>query len=230
MNIFDIIGPVMTGPSSSHTAGAVRIGRMAYALCGSISEQVLIELHGSFADTGLGHGTDCALLAGLLGLDIDSPDLHLAGELAKQAGLAYTFKSVCIPEAHPNTARITAQARDGGNHVITGSSIGGGNILIVELDGYEVEFSGSLPTVIAIYRDQPGMIALMADIFGRYKINIATMRVSRKMRGEQAVGVIETDQVLSPKIVAELKAIDGLNEIRLLPAIVGGGISCTQMA
>ncbi|MDD3927833.1 MAG: L-serine ammonia-lyase, iron-sulfur-dependent subunit beta [bacterium] len=221
MDIFDIIGPVMTGPSSSHTAGAVRIGRMAHALCGGTPGQVQIELHGSFAGTGLGHGTDCALLAGLLGLDIDSSDLHRARELADRAGLVYTFKTACIPEAHPNTARITTQAVDGSRHVITGASIGGGNILIVELDGYEVELSGSLPTLVAIYRDQPGMIALMAGAFGNHGINIATMRVSRKMRGEQAVGVIETDQALPPEITAELLSIDGLNEIRLLPALGG---------
>ena len=147
MNVFDIIGPVMIGPSSSHTAGAVRLGRVAWKILGDTVVKADIVLSGSFAQTYRGHGTDKALIAGVMGMDSDDERIRHSLQLAKECGMEFTFHETEIPGAHPNTARITVTGAKGGTTVIQGASIGGGNILITEINGMTVSFTGQYNTL-----------------------------------------------------------------------------------
>ncbi len=210
MNLFDIMGPVMVGPSSSHTAGAVRIGRLTRALLGEPPVRARIRLHGSFSATGRGHGTDRALTAGLLGMNPDDPRLPQSLEIARQAGMSVRFASVELPNAHPNTAVLSVDGPSGRSLSVTGVSLGGGRVRIIALDGLEVSFSGDLPTLIIRNEDRPGMVAEVANLLCREQVNIATMQLRRDNRGGLAVMVIESDQPLPPSLLAAVKAQDGV--------------------
>ena len=155
MNVFDIIGPVMIGPSSSHTAGAARIGRIAYMLLGQPAKRAEILLHGSFAKTYKGHGTDKALIAGIMGMKPDDARLRSSFELAEQAGLSFEITTGHLEDAHPNTAQITLYGEDS-QVSVQGASVGGGNILINRINGMAVEISGQFTTLIVLHRDAPG--------------------------------------------------------------------------
>ena len=193
MNVFDILGPVMIGPSSSHTAGAARIGRISRTLLGSEPIKAEILLHGSFAKTYKGHGTDKALIAGIMGMMTDDPRIRLAPELAKEQGLDISITAGDIDGAHPNTARITLTDAEGRTVSLLGSSIGGGNILVTEVNGMDVAITGQHPTLIVLHRDTPGTIAAVTEVMGDAGINICNFRLSRDHRGGQAVMTIELD-------------------------------------
>lgn len=216
MNIFDIMGPVMVGPSSSHTAGAVRIGLLTRALLGAQPVRARILLHGSFSATGKGHGTDRALAAGLLGMAPDDPRLPRSLALAEQAGLAVCFESVELPNAHPNTARLEVEGPDGRTLTVTAASLGGGRVRVTGIDGLEVSFSGELPTLIIRNQDRPGMVAEVSELLGRHGVNIATMQLRRDNRGGLAVMVLESDQPLPAGLVEELREADGVVSARYL--------------
>ena len=212
MNVFDIIGPIMIGPSSSHTAGAARIGRMAGALLGAPAVQAEIRLHGAFAKTYRGHGTDKALIAGILGMKPDDARLRDSPALAKQAGLSVTIIPDHIESAHPNTALIALTAADGRRVSVQGASVGGGNILITRVNGMAVEITGQYASLIVLHRDAPGTIAAVTDCLGSYGVNICNFRLAREQKGGTAVMTIETDGSIDR----------ALNEkIRALPNIIG---------
>jgi L-serine dehydratase len=193
VSLLDIIGPVMVGPSSSHTAGACRIGLLARGLAGGTPERARIELHGSFARTGEGHGTDKAIAGGMMGFRPDDDRIRAALEIAEKEGLAYVFEKTTISEdAHPNTVRITVE-RGQRKHVMIGESLGAGRIRVTEIDGYPVEVHGNHHTIVLVAEDVKGSIARIAQILADGGINIATLRLSRKERGGDAFMVIEVD-------------------------------------
>ncbi len=194
VSLLDIIGPVMVGPSSSHTAGAARIGLLARGLVGGTPERARIELHGSFARTGEGHGTDKAIAGGLMGFRPDDGRIRDALEIAEREGLDYRFEKTTIDEeAHPNTTRLTIERADR-KSVMVGSSLGAGRILVTEIDGYPVEVNGSHHTIVLVAEDVKGSVARIATILAEENLNIATLRLTRKERGGDAFMVIELDE------------------------------------
>ncbi|RND83483.1 L-serine ammonia-lyase, iron-sulfur-dependent subunit beta [Lacticaseibacillus paracasei] len=204
-SVFDIIGPVMVGPSSSHTAGAARIGKVVRDIFGEAPETITIYLYESFAKTYRGHGTDVALVAGLLGMAPDDPHLPESMKLAYDQGIKVSFVPKSDKVDHPNTAHIVLQK---GDHwlAVTEVSIGGGNIQITEINGFKISLSMGQPTYITIHEDVPGMIAQVTKIFSDAGINIGTMTVTRESKGEQAIMIIETDDY-QDDILAKLKQL-----------------------
>jgi L-serine dehydratase len=217
VGVFDIIGPVMIGPSSSHTAGACRIGNLARAILGAEPTKAVIGLHGSFADTGKGHGTDLALVGGILGFAPDDPRIRHSLEWAGAAGLQYSIAEVDLgPEAHPNSATITLTDATGRENAITASSVGGGEVEVVSLDGVDVSFSGELPSMVVAYDDRPGMIAAVSRAVADAGVNIGQMTVRRRDRGDDALMVLEMDQMLSPEVVVAISGIPGVHFARAI--------------
>ncbi len=200
LSVFDIVGPRMTGPSSSHTAGAVRLAYIARRIVGKPVSEVLFTLYGSFAETGKGHGTDKALIAGILGLLPDDARIKNAYELAREQGVLVDFEYSDETPRHPNTVHIRVTAEDESVTEVIGRSVGGGNILITEINGLEVELSGDYPTIIVRHRDEPGVIAEVSHVLAQLHINIAFMRVFRHGKGEDAYMCIETDTPVTPEM------------------------------
>jgi L-serine dehydratase len=211
-NVFDIIGPIMVGPSSSHTAGAVRLGKIARAIAGNQTpSSAEIYLHGSFAETYKGHGTDLALISGLLGFETDSPDIKKAFEFAEKEDLKFNFFPVDLgPAQHPNTVKFSLIKKDGTKLEIIGKSVGGGNIAITELDGYEISLKGDLPTLFTKHKDIPGIIHQVSGILCDHKINIAFMKVFRKEKRLEAIMVLETDDTISKDIIKQIQNIPSI--------------------
>ncbi|RCX09572.1 L-serine dehydratase [Anaerobacterium chartisolvens] len=201
MNIFDIIGPVMIGPSSSHTAGAVRLAGVARLLLGERVKSAYIKLHGSFAETYKGHGTDKAIIGGLMGYLPDDPRIRESIELAEQEGMTFSIETASLGDVHPNTALISVEGVSGKKASILGSSIGGGNIVIKQIDGMSVEFTGQYNSLIVEYTDRPRMVAMITSIIGDSDINIANMKVYRSARGGKAIMTIEIDQEIPEELV-----------------------------
>ena len=209
INIFDMMGPVMVGPSSSHTAGAARIGNMGRTLLGEEVARADIGLHGSFAETGFGHGTDRALLAGLLGMKPDDLRIPNAYEEANRAGMAYSFRTVELRDAHPNTALLELTGKSGKQLTLQASSIGGGAIVVNKIDGIDVNFTGDFNTLIVRNQDESGSVAAITSILSQVHINVANMSVNRHRRGGDALMVIETDQHIKPRQVEFLSELPG---------------------
>ena len=210
INIFDMMGPVMVGPSSSHTAGAARIGNMGRTLLGEEVARADIGLHGSFAETGFGHGTDRALLAGLLGMKPDDLRIPNAYEEANRAGMAYSFRTVELRDAHPNTALLELTGKSGKQLTLQASSIGGGAIVVNKIDGIDVNFTGDFNTLIVRNQDESGSVAAITSILSQVHINVANMSVNRHRRGGGALMVIETDQHIKPRQVEFLSELPGI--------------------
>ena len=207
VSLLDIIGPVMVGPSSSHTAGACRLGLLARNLVGGTPEKARIELHGSFARTGEGHGTDKAIAGGLMGFRPDDERLRDALEIAQGEGFDYVFEKTTLDDdAHPNTTRITVERGDR-HAVMTGASLGAGRILVTEINGYKVEVTGSYHTIVLIAEDVKGSIAAIATILAEHEINIANLRLTRKERGGDAFMVIEVDDMPGEGVRDEIRAL-----------------------
>ena len=218
MNIFDILGPVMVGPSSSHTAGAVRIGLIARRLLGGQPATAKITLSGSFAATGTGHGTDRALVAGLLGMKPDDIRIPDSFALAVEQGLAFTFDKTELKEAHPNTAILQLSTAGGRELEVQASSLGGGRIMVNKLDGINVDFNGDSPTLIVHNLDQPGHVAEVTSMLSHKSVNIATMQLYRNHRGGYAVMVIETDQDIPAEALRWLSRLEGVIKVTYLNA------------
>ena len=218
MNIFDILGPVMVGPSSSHTAGAVRIGLIARRLLGGQPATAKITLSGSFAATGTGHGTDRALVAGLLGMKPDDIRIPDSFALAVEQGLAFTFDKTELKEAHPNTAILQLSTAGGRELEVQASSLGGGRIMVNKLDGINVNFNGDSPTLIVHNLDQPGHVAEVTSMLSHKSVNIATMQLYRNHRGGYAVMVIETDQDIPAEALRWLARLEGVIKVTYLNA------------
>ena len=204
MDLFDILGPVMVGPSSSHTAGAVRIGLMARTLLGAPPIEAAIHLHGSFAETGPGHGTDRALVAGLLGMQPDDLRIPRAAREAEKAGLTVTIDTIDLREAHPNTAVLSLRAANGKRLEIQACSLGGGRIMVNKLDGIEVSFTGAFNTLVVRGRDVNGVVSGVTSILYQVGVNVANMSVCRPKRGADLLMVIEVDEHLKRSQVAFL--------------------------
>lgn len=217
MNLFDILGPVMVGPSSSHTAGAVRIGRIARRLLGEgTPRRAVITLSGSFAATGRGHGTDRALVAGLLGMQPDDERIARSFFVAADKGMDFRFENANLRGEHPNTARLSLTGRSGRQMSLVASSLGGGRIMVVELDGLRVRFSGDLPTLIVQNRDQPGHVSDVASMLASNGVNIATLQLYRDHPGGNAVMVIEIDKAVPQAGIDWLKRVEGINGVTFL--------------
>ncbi|MCR5844234.1 MAG: L-serine ammonia-lyase, iron-sulfur-dependent subunit beta [Oscillospiraceae bacterium] len=208
MDIFEIIGPIMVGPSSSHTAGAVRIGLVARKLLARPPIRAELLLHGSFAATGRGHGTDRALVAGLLGFEPDDTRIPDSFAYAKEAGLDFHFDTVQLRDAHPNSVLLRLWAEpDGKPMEVVGASIGGGRIEIREFNGIKLRFSAEAPTLIVKNRDNPGSVADVSYLISRRNINIATFQVNRSSRGGEAVMVIECDTPIRQELITAIRSM-----------------------
>ncbi|MDR1568427.1 MAG: L-serine ammonia-lyase, iron-sulfur-dependent subunit beta [Streptococcaceae bacterium] len=212
-SIFDIIGPIMIGPSSSHTAGAARIGRIVRTIFGEEPEVLDIHLYGSFAKTYRGHGTDVALVGGVLGMAPDDVDLPNSLKIAHDLGIEVSFVVHKEEKAdHPNTARLVV--KKGARHMeITGISVGGGNIQVTELNGFNIALTMGTPTFIVTHRDVPGMIARVTDILGKHNINIAQMNVTREAKGDKAIMIIEVDTPHVADVCEEIQEISNLEHV-----------------
>ena len=219
MNIFDIIGPVMVGPSSSHTAGAVKIGLVTKHLLGTRIVRANIILHGSFAATGKGHGTNQAILGGLLGMKPDDERIPDSEQIAEDTGMQFRFENKTIRDAHPNTVLLQVTGDNGREIEVQASSIGGGSIMVNKIDGISVDFSGEHNTLIVHNIDQPGHVAAVTSTLSEQEINIATMQLFRDSRGGYAVMVIETDQVVPTSVIKCLEHFAGVIKVTYLSAI-----------
>lgn len=218
---FDIIGPVMTGPSSSHTAGACRIGWAARHIFGGAPAGADIALHGSFAATGQGHGTKEALVAGLLGMAPDDERLPRALELAPAAGLAVSFRESDLGmEVHPNTALISLRS-PGRRETVQASSTGGGAVLVTNIGAHDVHLTGHLETLLLWHTDTPGFLARITAVIACVGINVASIRTSRTERGEEALTAIEIDGSLPPQLLALVDLIPAVQRRTILPVLPG---------
>src|SRR3954465_5543623 len=209
VSLLDIIGPVMVGPSSSHTAGACRLGLLARCLIAGTPERATVELHGSFARTGEGHGTDKAIVGGLMGFRPDDERLRDALSIAEREGLDYRFEKTRLGDdavTHPNTARLTL-SRGAREAQLVGASLGAGRILVSEIDGFPVEVTGNFHTLVLLADDIRGSIAAIATILAERGVNIANLRLTRKQRGGDAFMVIDLDDPPRGETLAELRAL-----------------------
>lgn len=218
VGVFDILGPIMVGPSSSHTAGAARLGKVARAVSGADIEEVTFYLHGSFAKTYKGHGTDRALVAGILGMEPSDLRLRDSLEIARKLGLKIDFKEADLGDVHPNTVEFIIRGKEG-NYGLIGSSIGGGSIEVTSVNGNAVNFTGAYPTVIVSNRDVPGVLSKVASILYDNDINIAFMKVFRNQKGKNATMVFEVDHEITAEIIGNIKAIEGINKVIMINPI-----------
>lgn len=221
--VFDILGPIMIGPSSSHTAGAARLAKIASIIAGGKITKVEFLLHGSFAQTYKGHGTDKALVAGILNLDPWDDNLKRSFEIATEQGIDFKFIETDLGDVHPNTVKFIITKEDGHQTEVEGSSIGGGNILIFNIDGLNVEFTGERPTVLTNHKDLPGVISKISSILFEENINIANMRVYRSGKGKMATMALETDSLISEKVMDKIKNIEEIENVKIINPIVEGG-------
>lgn len=211
MDIFQIIGPIMVGPSSSHTAGAVRIGLVTRKLLGKPPVRAELYLHGSFAATGRGHGTDKALIAGLLGFAPDDTRVPDSFACAENAGLSFSFSTIQLRDAHPNSVKILVWGEGDEKPLeVVGASIGGGRMEIRELSGMKLSFAADVPTLIVRNEDKAGSVADVSYMLSRCQINIATFQVTRNVRGGEAVMVIECDAPLDSALSDRIRSMPGI--------------------
>lgn len=205
---FDILGPIMIGPSSSHTAGAARLGKVARDIVGSDFNSVSFYLHGSFADTYRGHGTDKALVAGVLGMQPDDDRLKTSFDVAEKLGIKYEFIPTEIEGAeHPNTVKMVFHMNNGTEETIMGCSIGGGNIVLTEINGFPVELTGQYCVVLIKQLDKKGVLSKITSILADYNINIANMKATRS-DADEAFLIVECDNYISEEVVEKLRELD----------------------
>jgi L-serine dehydratase len=205
-SVFDIIGPVMIGPSSSHTAGAARIGRIARSLFGREPKKAVITFYGSFAKTYKGHGTDVAIVGGILDFETSDERIIEALDIAKKDGITISINEDEALTEHPNTARIQLSDEKGEMELV-GISIGGGKVEIVELNGYKLRLTGVNPALLVVHQDTFGVIASVTNELTKQKVNIGYMEVYRQDKGKEALMIIEVDQNLSEKVVKEVSKL-----------------------
>jgi L-serine dehydratase len=214
LSIFTVMGPVMIGPSSSHTAGAARLARVARSIAGEHFTHVRFGLYGSFEKTYRGHGTDRALVAGALGLSERDERLAESFSLAEQAGLSWEFVPDNLEGMHENSVRMTFSMADGSTREIIGSSLGGGQIVICSIDGFETEIFARSATLIVFQEDRPGVIRDIAQVLAENGINIGVMKLSRRTRGDIACTVIETDAPIAGETVDAIAALDHIIRVQ----------------
>lgn len=219
MDVFDIIGPIMIGPSSSHTAGAARIGRYAMNILGAKPVKADIYFSGSFAKTYKGHGTDKAVIAGILGMDTDDPGIKYSFETAEHRGLDFAFHTCEIENSHPNTALIVLKSEAGKTAEVQGASVGGGNIVITKINGTKVEITGKFTTLIVLHRNIPGMISDVTSVLARHGVNIGRFDLSRSPKGGKGVMIIELDSDIPEHVNDEIRSMKNVIDSTLLRAI-----------
>ena len=221
MNLIDVIGPVMVGPSSSHTAGAVRLGHLAAGILGGMPVWAEIFLHGSFAETYKGHGTDVALLAGLMGWLPDDLRIPEADMYAAKNGMQYAFKKTDLGNrTHPNTVLFKLTGASGRYTEIVGSSVGGGQVVVTAIDGFPVELTGRLPAVLTVHIDTKGVIADVSSILSEGGVNIATMRLFRRDKGGIASMVFECDDNVGDGILQQIARLQAVQTVQFIPRIL----------
>lgn len=212
-SVFDIIGPIMVGPSSSHTAGAVRIGLIAHSLFETQPTDIQIYLYGSFKDTYRGHGTDVALVAGILGFDTNDTRIPDSLVIAKDLGIHITFKEMQETREHPNTAGIFLKDNIGNTLEVEGISIGGGKIEITKLNGFEINMSGSSPALLVFHNDKFGAISHVTKVLSDYQLNIGAMQMSRHEKGKIALMTIELDEEIPASAIEKINQLDGILKV-----------------
>lgn len=210
--VFDVLGPIMIGPSSSHTAGAARIAKVAKEIVDKDFKKVIFYLHGSFGKTYKGHGTDKALVAGILGMDPSDEKLKDYFEIAEEQNLEFEFIESDLGYYHPNTVKIMFEFEGSNDMCVIGSSIGGGNIMIVDINGNKVEFTGDYPTMILKYKDQKGVISSISSVLSSHEINIATMKVTRE--DDIATMIVEADSNIDKIVIDEIEDLDNVLYIK----------------
>ncbi|GAA0349683.1 L-serine ammonia-lyase, iron-sulfur-dependent subunit beta [Bacillus horti] len=215
--VFDIIGPIMIGPSSSHTAGAARIGKVARNIFGRKPERAEITFYGSFAQTYKGHGTEVATIGGILDLDTHDEGIIRAKELAQEQGIDISVKTSEEETEHPNTAKIKLFDQQGDIEIV-GISIGGGNIEIISMNGFNLRLSGHHPALLVLHEDRYGMIAAVSNILSKYQVNIGHMEVARKSKGSEALMAIESDQQIPDELLEEIRQIPFILTVTRLQA------------
>ncbi len=211
--VFDIIGPIMIGPSSSHTAGAARIGRVARTLLGKEPKWAEISFYGSFAQTYRGHGTDVAIVGGLLDFDTFDQRIKKSLDIAKELGIKITMVAEDAVTDHPNTAKIRLGTDEHDAIELVGISIGGGKIEVVELNSFQLRLSGNHPALLVVHDDRFGVIAAVSNVLAKYEINIGHMEVSRKEKGKEALMVIEVDQNVDQKLLDEVSSLPNITKV-----------------
>ena len=219
ISVFDVLGPNMIGPSSSHTAGAAAISFLARKMIAPPIVKVEFTLYGSFAKTYKGHGTDKAIIAGIMGMAPDDERIRRAPELAAAAGVAVSIETVELDGAHPNTARILLWDAAGRTVTVQGASVGGGNILITSVNGMEVQITGQYTSLIVLHRDTPGTIAAVTDVLAAHGVNICNFRLARREKGGVAVMTIELDGSFEPKLNREVEALPNILSSTMLQPI-----------
>lgn len=217
--VFDVLGPIMIGPSSSHTAGAARIGKIAKELASESFNKVSFYLHGSFAKTYKGHGTDKALVAGILGMEPSDEKIRNSFDIARKNNIDIEFIESNLGYVHPNTVKIVFHYKDKEDYYIIGSSIGGGSVIISNINGTELEFTGDYPTILIKYNDKKGTISKISSILSSNEINIATMKVTRE--DKIATMITETDSPIDDNIIEEISSLDEIINITGINPIEG---------
>jgi L-serine dehydratase len=219
-NAFDIIGPIMIGPSSSHTAGAARLGLAANRVAGGPIQSVRFLLHGSFAKTYKGHGTDRALLAGVLGYSERDDSLRDAMNIAQDRAIEYSFEPLDMGDVHPNSVKIEMTLQSGECVSLSGSSIGGGSIRIWEVNGFSVDMTGEKPVLLTRHRDREGVISGVTRILATLGINIVSLNCSRKEKRGEASMVVELDEMLDDRVLEVIKErVVGIEAISVIDQI-----------
>ena len=204
VGVFDILGPIMVGPSSSHTAGAARLGKIARAVAGGDIKKVIFLLHGSFAKTYKGHGTDRALR------------LRNALDIAEDEGIKIIFQEADLGDVHPNTVKVLIEGREGEEYEMVGSSIGGGSIMVTEVNGSKIEFTGAYPTLVISHMDVPGVVSQVTALLFELDINIAFMKVIRSQKGKEATMVFELDGKISQEAVEQIKSFGYIKKVIMI--------------
>jgi L-serine dehydratase len=218
VSILDVMGPVMVGPSSSHTAGTARLGRVARELLNEDPVDVHFYLHPPLAATYRGHGSDFALVGGAIGLNVDDPRIPEAIRIAEQMGVEIAFSEEDLGEVHPNTVRIVVRGNSREAEIV-GSSVGGGVIEVFRLNGFQTRFKGDSPTLLLFYRDRPGMISEATQVIAEEGINIASLYCSRKQRGKDAFMQIDVDSPISEAALKRICSLEDVSDARYLDRI-----------
>lgn len=221
IGVFDVIGPIMIGPSSSHTAGAARLGKIARTIVNKPIKSVTFLLHGSFKETYKGHGTDRALVAGILGMEPEDARLRTSLDIAKEEGLKVEFQPADLGQVHPNTVKCLITDCDDMCWEVLGSSIGGGMVAIQEINGNKVKISGEHPTVITCHDDIPGTVSKISTLIYENNINIAHMTLGRSQKGKDATMTMEVDTRLSDEIIEKIKKVEGINRVIVINSLGG---------
>ncbi|PAQ15844.1 L-serine ammonia-lyase, iron-sulfur-dependent, subunit beta [Bacillaceae bacterium SAOS 7] len=211
-SVFDIIGPIMIGPSSSHTAGAAKIGRLARSLFGREPKWAIISFYGSFAQTYKGHATDVAIIGGLLDFDTFDERIIDAIKIAESRGISIQFIEEMAVPTHPNTAKVRI-GDEAGEIELVGISIGGGKIEVTELNGFELKLSGQHPAILVVHNDRFGAIATVSNELAKHQINIGHMEVSRKAKGEMALMIIEVDQTIDDQVIQAIEHLPNVIQV-----------------